>query len=117
MLSLRCSSPPPLRLYDRAWGRPPQAIQVSAQHTVQVTYHSSEEVRQAILQRGFHSVDDLPVLLLEVMFDRSALDFEDPVFKFRIGQLGPAGEQGGDRGHGTLRISATCSARTPPTTT
>ena len=39
-------------LLDRAWGRPPQAVQVSAQHTAQVTYHSSEEIRQVILKRG-----------------------------------------------------------------
>jgi hypothetical protein len=48
-------------LLDRAWGKPPQAMQVSSQHTAQVTYHTSEEIRQAIFQRGLAPLLGIPV--------------------------------------------------------
>jgi hypothetical protein len=59
-------------LLDRAWGRPPQAAQVSAQNTVQVTYHSSEEIRQAILQRGL-----APLLGIAVASNDEVIDADD----------------------------------------
>jgi hypothetical protein len=59
-------------LLDRAWGRPPQAVQVAAPHNVQVTYHSSEEVRQAILQRGL-----APLLGIAVEGNGKVIDGDD----------------------------------------
>jgi hypothetical protein len=64
-------------LLDRAWGRPPQAVQVSAQHTAQVTYHSSEEIRQVILQRGLAPLLGIPVGNGSDVVDADVVPIED----------------------------------------
>ena len=59
-------------IIDRALGKAPQHIDVSAVHHTEIVYRSAEQIRQELLERG------VPQVLLDYTPPKSDDDEEDP---------------------------------------